>query len=64
MHDTTNWTRLDYKILDEAEGENEQEIVELINKWIADGRPEIMDDKNDTFGIYLNLLSFYGEKEY
>ena len=63
MHDTKNWTRLDYKILDEAEGENEQEIVELINKWIADGRPEIMDDKNDTFGIYLNLLSFYGEKE-
>ena len=53
--DTSNWESLDYRILDEAGDDDRAKTAQLIQKWIEIGRPEIMGDRSDTFGMYLNL---------
>ena len=53
--DTSEWESLDFRILDEAGDDDRAHTAQLIQKWIDKGRPEIMDDRSDTFGMYLNL---------
>lgn len=57
--DNDLWGDLEYRILDEAGDEDRARTAELIQKWVEDGRPEIMDDPSDTFGIFLNLEEWY-----
>lgn len=57
--DNHYWGDLEYRILDEAGDDDRAKTAQLIQKWVEDGRPEIMDDRSDTYGIYLNLEEWY-----
>lgn len=57
--DASNWESLDFRILDEASDDDRAQTAQLIQKWIDAGRPEIMDDRSDTYGIYLNLEGWF-----
>lgn len=53
--DTSLWGSKDFEILDEAGDDDRAQTAKSIQKWIEAGRPDIMDDRSDTYGIYLNL---------
>jgi hypothetical protein len=57
--DASNWENLDFRILDEASDDDRSRTAQLIQKWIDAGRPEIMDDRSDTYGMYLNLEGWF-----
>lgn len=57
--DPSNWENLDFRILDEASDDDRSRTAQLIQKWIDAGRPEIMDDRSDTYGMYLNLEGWF-----
>jgi hypothetical protein len=60
--DASNWENLAFRILDEASDDDRSRTAQLIQKWIDAGRPEIMDDRSDTYGMYLNLEGWFGNE--
>lgn len=58
---TNGWTPYEYKVLHQHISNDWKVLANGINKWIAQGRPQIVADPNQTWLMAMELYKL-GEK--